>query len=132
MTPSPAEPYDFLASFLKAHETVVSDPDESAPKAFDYWFDRGYVFKSPDYLMIGGDDPDEPNQDTWFVYWAELHPRLRTSTKKEFGLAVSTFLRLMPYHRPYVKWYRGFSGNPNPKTYSTDRLLQLVSFYELQ
>lgn len=114
-----SEPHDFLALFTKAHEEAGLDPAAE----LSHWLLHGYVFKTPDYLLIGGEDPDEPRDDTWFVYWAELRPGRRGDT----FLTLVTFLRLMPKFRPRVKFNRGVRGRFDGRIYSTARLLRLIS-----
>lgn len=114
-TPSPAE-YDFLASFERACTSVGL----SYALVFDSYFVRGYVFKGPDYLMLGAPDPTRPS--TWHVQWAEFHPRLRPLE------AVGRLVRLMPYRMDYVGWSRELKrGGSRPRYYLTQRILDLTA-----
>lgn len=110
--------HDFLADFIKAHEAAGVSPSDE----LDYWLLHGYVFKTPDYLLIGGEDPDAPDPDIWFVYWAELHPRLRGDR----FVMLMTFLRLMPRFRPKIKFNRGVRGRFDGRIYSTARLVKFM------
>lgn len=122
-THSPTEPHDFLQSFIDAYERAHLDAERTAAETFDWWFSNEYVFKGPFYLLIGGRDPDDPRDDTWFVYWAEVHPDFARTHPL---ITARLFLGLMPSHRPRVAWCRAFSGNRELRIYSTDRLLRLT------
>jgi hypothetical protein len=114
-TPVPVR-HDFLASFQKAHEAAGLD----YVAAFDAYHEYGYVFKGPEYLMLGC--ADTTRSDAWLVYWAEMHPRPSHPLA-----AVALFLKLMPSHRPFIGWARCLKGRHQVVYYSTDRLLHLTS-----
>lgn len=106
--------HDFLASFLESCKKV--DLDGTA--WFDFHFTYGYVFKGPQYLLLGG--PGEmygQPDDCWVVWWAESTCRY---------LAIRKFLHLMPHHRPRIAWCRYLKGRREVKFFSTDRLLRLT------
>ncbi len=111
--------HDFLTGFIRAHEAAGIN----AADKLEYWLSNGYVFKAPDYLLIGGEDPDSPDPEVWFVYWAELRPGLR---KLGAPFMLATFLYLMPDFRPKVKFNRGVRGRYDGRIYSTARLLKLI------
>jgi hypothetical protein len=117
------KPYDFIESFAKAHESRSVD----AADELNFWLMHGYLFKSPHYFLIFGEDPDYPNPDVWFVYWAEMAPDFRSSCFSHMWLAsIAALLDLMPYKRPKIKFNRGLRGNFDGRIYSTDRLLRLI------
>jgi hypothetical protein len=121
MTPSDsAEPYDFLRAFLDDQIEAGSD-EASACRMFDHYFSTGYVFKGPDYFVMGGEPPEGPSSDTWFIAWAEAHP----NSKRPLA-AAEQFLKLMPYYRPWVRFGR-IHRQKDDKIYSTDRLIRLLS-----
>lgn len=118
-------PYDFLQSFVDAHLKSNLDPGIE----LDHWLTHGCVFRTPSAFMLGGDDPDESqDQDTWFVYWAEVHPDL----KGDRFAALRFFLDWMPSYRKNIRFNRGVRGNFDSKLYSTDRLLQIIGSRHIQ
>ena len=121
-------PHDFLESFLKAHETEdPENPRAIAQGMFDGFFARGYVFKGPDFMLLGGDVPGITDETCWYVGWAEVSPGLPRSFLFE---KIRMFLSLMPEYRPYIKWARGLRGRDTIQTFSTDRLLRLTRHEE--
>jgi hypothetical protein len=112
--------HDFLIDFIRAHDAAGIN----AADKLEYWLTHGYVFKTPDYLLIGGEDPDDPDPDTWFVYWAELRPGLRN---RSVAFLLAMFLSRMPSFRPKVKFNRGVRGRYDGKIYSTARLRRFIS-----
>jgi hypothetical protein len=116
--------YDFLRSFLDSMIQMGHTEDDAA-KIFDFFFSRGYVFKTPHWIMLGGDDPSRPEDHTcWYVVWAEVHPDFKLGLHP-FS-TVAHFLSLMPHYRPYIRFGRGLKGIET-RTYKTDTLLRLVS-----
>lgn len=115
MTSSDTRPHDFLASFQRACSAHGYD----FAAAFDWYFAHGYVFKGPDYLLLGGPSTERP--DAWFVFWAECSP-----PRPGFA-AMRQFVQLVPYRRPYVGWARFLKGRKTVKYYSTDRLMSFNS-----
>jgi hypothetical protein len=112
-------PYDFFQSFVDAHLKAKIEPSP----VVEHWLSTGYMFSTPQALMIGGNDPDNPKDpDTWFVYWAEVHPDL----KGDKLAALRFFLDWMPYHRKNIKFSRGVDGKLDSKIYSTDRMQKLI------
>jgi len=116
MTPSPDVPYDFLRSFEEACTKVGLN----YAILFDYYFERGYVFKGPDYLVLGGPMPDDDT--TWHVFWAETTAPGRGSLRM-----IARFLDLMPYERPHVAWSRMLRGKMTTRYYLTARLRRLTA-----
>ncbi len=117
----PAAPYDFLKSFLDTHEQA-GYPDKAA-MLFDWYFTNGYIIKTPSFLIIGGPEPGQPDDPgVWHVAWAEAHPDLPPDDTE----MIAQFLKVMPHYRPKVRWGRYLKGI-KARTYSTDRLLALVS-----
>lgn len=113
----PAE-FDFLESAERVHR--VANYDFST--ILDHYFTKQYVFKTPTYFMLAGEDPQR--QDAWLVWWCELHPdiarHLRTRT------VMRTLLHCVPYHRPWIGWARPLKGRVDVKYYSTERLLRFM------
>lgn len=114
MTTPPVDFYDFLASAEKAHQEHGYD----WPFILDDHFNAGYVFKTPRFFMLASADRARP--DAWFVWWAEMHPSLRTQGP-EF---VSLLLACAPEYRPFIGFARQAKGRPVIKYYSTDRLMR--------
>ena len=115
-TSSAPEEHDFLASFQRACTAVGID----YRLVFDSYFVRGYVFKGPDYLMLGS--PDPTRSDTWHVQWAEFHPHPGRM------VAVARLVRLMPYPLKYVGWSRDLRlPEGKPRYYLTERVLRLTA-----
>lgn len=116
MTPSADAPYDFLKSF----EEACTKAGLNYSILFDYYFSNEYVFKGPDYLLLGGPMPG--NDQAWHVFWAE------TSRGKCADLkTIAHFLDLMPYERPYVAWSRMTRGSMHTRYYLTARLRRLTA-----
>lgn len=112
-------PHDFFQSFVDHHLKSKLDPSP----VIEHWLSTGYMFSGPQALLIGGNDPDNPQDTaTWFVYWAEVHPDLR----RDRLAALRYFMDWIPYHRPNIKFARGVRGHLDGKLYSTDRLLKLI------
>lgn len=111
---APAEAYDFLASAQKAHEGSGYD----FPTAFDNFWNRFYVFKTPQFMLMGA--PDLEREDAWLIWWAELHPSLAGA--RDSMKMVELFYRCMPYPKPYIGWARTLKGRRTVKYYSTERL----------
>jgi hypothetical protein len=131
MTPPPAPPafptYDFLKSFTDKH-VAAGHTEVQAAQIFDHFFSLGYVFKSPHWFMIGGDDPDgaTPHMcaSTWYVAWAEFHPDYTISNGPHS--VIGHFLGLMPYHRPFIRFGRGLRGLDD-RIYRTDRWIRMMA-----
>ena len=109
----PAEFYDFLESAARAHH----DKGYNFPVIFDDHFNGGYVFKTPKFFMLAGED--RRRTDAWFVWWAEVHPSIRNTFEH-----ISLLLACVPEYRPYIAFARVGKGRPEVKYYSTDRLMR--------
>lgn len=120
--PPPFPTYDFLRSYLDK-QIASGATEEDAAKLFDHYFSHGYVFKSPHYLMFGGECPENPSEDCWYVAWVEYHPDYQPGVGHLSVLR--HFLALMPYSRPFIKWERGLRGK-GAKLFRTDRLRKLL------
>lgn len=116
-TPSPDAPHDFLASFKASCDLLELD----YAVIFDHYFERQYVFKTPELMMLAG--PEMGNDEAWHVFWAEVDPRLRENTLHSIG----RFVRLMPYKRKWLCWHRLKRGRHTKRYYLTDRVLSLTS-----
>ncbi len=112
----PPEPHDFLLSYRQACEKAGLN----YTILFDYYFTHEYVFKGPDYLLMGGPDPQRG--DAWHVHWAET-----TKPNRALPETIAHFLSLMPYERPYVSWSRALRGDMRTRYYLTKRLRALTA-----
>lgn len=112
--PASPPPYDFLANADRIHQIA----GYNFPAIFDHYFSNQWVFKGPGYFLMGGHDPDRP--DAWLVWWAELNP-----TRNRVTL-LRLFLRMVPYHKPWIGWARPLKGRVDIKYYSTERLLKFT------
>ena len=102
--------HNFLSSAKAAHDRALLD----FPAVFDSYWESGYVFKGPDYMLMGHEDP---GNDAWIVWYAECtDPRVN---------AVKLFLKHVPYYRSQIGWARGLRGKLF-KFYSTERLLKFM------
>lgn len=113
---NPTVAFDFFQQFKEAHDRVGLPYD----LWFDHWFVHGYVFKGPDYFLVGGHDSENPK--AWLVWWAATLPGMRTEHE-----TVRLFLSLMPYYKPLVAWNRSLKNKRGLRYYSTDRLLSLTA-----
>ena len=116
MTHSPDTPHDFLTSF----ERACTKAGLNHAIIFDYYFEREYVFKGPDYLLLGGPMPG--NDEAWHVFWAETTRPGRAKLDQ-----IAHFLTLMPYPRKYVAWSRMARGRMETRYFLTERLLRLTA-----
>lgn len=112
ITPPTAPRHDFILTATRAHESQGLSFDEN----FDWLFTNGYIFKGPDYFLMGYEDA---RNDAWVIWWAETHPN-----RKPLEM-MALFLKLIPYYRSQVGWARLLKNKPF-KFYSTERLLQFI------
>lgn len=117
--PPPRETTTPSVDFLLELQKACDKGGFPFAQTFDTYFTRGYVFKGPDFLMLGERDPDR--DDAWLVFWAHSVPQGRTIHN------IGRFLRMMPYHLPYVGFARGLRDESmKVRYYLTDRLLRLT------
>lgn len=119
MTPSD-DSKDTAYDFLKSFEEACTKAGLNFAVIFDYYFEREYVFKGPDYLLLGGPMPGD--DETWHVFWAETSKPGRQSLQM-----IARFLDLMPYERPRVAWSRMVRGKMQTRYYLTARLRSLTA-----
>jgi hypothetical protein len=106
---------DLVASAAAAHQEFGIN----FPSYFDNYFQCHYVFKGPDFFLMGREDPSR--RDAWYVWWAECYPKRRPAEM------LALFLRMMPHYRSEVGWWRPLkNGEGEVKYYSTDRLLRFM------
>lgn len=105
-------------SLLESCEAAHRAHGYDFPRVFDDFFTNHYVFKGPDYLLLGRADPDDP--DAWLVWWAECRP---ARSRAEM---LRLFLRHMPHYRERVGWWRPLKNTCGFKYYSTRRLLRFI------
>lgn len=108
--------YDLWENCRAAHVAAGLDFEQEFNRIFTF----GYVFKGPDYLMMGLDDPNRP--DAWLCWWADSMPGIRTQHE-----SVRMFLSFMPHYRPFVSWDRRLKNKRGLRYYSTDRLMSLTA-----
>lgn len=84
-------------------------PERSINEDLEFFLRHGYVFSSPDHLLIGC-----RIEDAWFIHAAIGRGALRK------------FFDLMPYYLPYVGWARPQRGRKTVVWHSTDRLKKLL------
>jgi len=87
-------------------------------QVFDDFFTNHYVFKGPDYLLMGRADPND--HDAWLVWWAS------SSTPRSGPEMLRLFLHHMPHYRERVGWWRPLKNRQPFKYYSTRRLLRFI------
>lgn len=104
---------DLFASAAKAHAEHGLDFQGHLA----HYCQSGYVFKGPDFFLMGREDPEDP--DAWLIWWAECYPTRRPSDM------VALFIRFMPHYRKRIAWVRMLKGKTELKYYSTDRLLRI-------
>ena len=114
--------FDFLVSAERAHTGAGYD----FPEIFDDFFRNHYVVKTPEFMLMAGEDPDRP--DAWYVWWAELHPLIIGRWRhRVLAHMMRRFLSCVPYHKPYVGWARMLKGSSQIKYYSTSRLASFTN-----
>jgi hypothetical protein len=116
MTPSPPSvtkpAFDFISHARKAHEEHGYDFDSW----FDYWFDNGWVIKTPDYFALAGHDLFRG--DAWFIWWGHsINPDINM---------VAELHKRMPFYKPYIGWARTLKGRESIRYYSTDRIKRAI------
>ena len=97
--------------------------EAEASQVFDYFFSNGYVIKTPHSLLVGGNDPSDQYQQSWFVAWAEVHPDYKAANP--LFSSIRHFLSLMPYYRPFIRFGRGLK-NIETRTYRTESVLRFA------
>src|SRR5688572_27592920 len=97
-------PYEQLLALYRAH------PERSLSTDLEYFMRTGYVFSTPDYIVIGS-----RMWNGWFVHAA-------------VGVGhIGDILRSVPYSLPYIGWAR---ENGEIKWYATRTVERLVRVAE--
>jgi len=84
------------------------DRNQDFERTLEFYLRYGYAFLTPQYIMLA-----EERQDSWHIEFAI----------GEVGIL--TFLRHMPYHKPWISWSR--DGGRTVKRFATDRLIKLTT-----
>lgn len=84
---------------------------------FNYFFTYGYVFKGPEYLIMG----EEAFSDTYGPHWYFWYMAYRGSE------GLHTLFNLLPYELPYIAFQRSLRNKRGIQFYELAKVRRIIN-----